>query len=216
MGTMPLKHLCPWGLAVTSAHLPLRPRCGGTAEAGPARRGGEGRPHSQTAPDPELGSRVVTQGVRASGLTGGDRGACSPHGRPSSLPGGQHTGPMCLLFPRGLSALEGLLQGWLDTGCSGRVTSQGWRFWRFCCVRFLVWKRCQGASPGVSELLLFGLHGTSYGVPTISLLCRQRVEKTGFTPPSLRWALGGGHWGAAGKVAAWDARIIQQRFRFKS
>lgn len=82
-----------------------------------------------------------------------------------------------LLLPRGLFALDGLLQGLLGRGRRGRITRRGRSFWRFCCFGFLVWKRCQGTSPGVFELLFLGLHGAPHCVPTVSFLCRQSVGK---------------------------------------
>lgn len=89
-----------------------------------------------------------------------------------------------LLFPGGLFAPHGLFQGLLGSSCIGRITRRGRGFGRFCCFRFLVWKRCQGASPGVFDLLFLGLHGASYCIPRVSFLCGQRVERDGLIPDS--------------------------------
>lgn len=157
---MSLKHLCPppaCGLRGSPAH----GASGGPLDTGHLLSLGGG---GSCALDP-----CQTEMLANNGATGGDcrdpslivteaeRVACSTPA--SSVEEAQK--PSCptlgasgrrLLFPGGLLALDGLLQGLLGDGCVGRITRRGWSFGRFCGFGFLVWKRCQGTSPGVFDL----------------------------------------------------------------
>ena len=60
--------------------------------------------------------------------------------------------PSLSFFPSSLLALDRLFQGRLGDSCIGEITRRGQSFQRFCCFRFLVWKRCQGTSTAVFDL----------------------------------------------------------------